>query len=87
MGDFQIKDGTGSLFKVYDKGGEKHPDYNGSAKIGGKEYYLSGWIKTAKSGKQYLSLSIQEKGKQKKAEKPQPKADNFDDFGDSDLPF
>jgi hypothetical protein len=38
---------------------EKWPDYKGSAEIEGVQYWVSGWIKTAKkSGEKFISLSF-----------------------------
>lgn len=58
---YEIKENTGSLFRNDTKEGETHPDYKGSVKIDGKEYYLSAWVKATKEGKKYFSLSFKEK--------------------------
>jgi uncharacterized protein (DUF736 family) len=65
-GDYQHKDECGALFVNAKKKDEKHPDYRGSAKIGGELMDVSAWIRTPKSGGQdYLSIAFREwKGKQ-----------------------
>jgi hypothetical protein len=78
----------GVLFKNEDKKSDKHPDYKGNCEIQGVEYWLSAWIKTAESGRKYMSLSFEGKQKQdgqkpKKQEKP---ATGFDDMND-DIPW
>jgi uncharacterized protein (DUF736 family) len=51
----------GALFKNDDKESDNHPDYKGNINVGGKEFYLSAWIKQSKAGKKYMSLSVQPK--------------------------
>lgn len=72
----------GFLFKNDNKKNENHPDYNGKIHINGKDYYLSAWINTAKSGSKYISVTIGNEVIEKVEEKPQPKKSDFDD-----LPF
>lgn len=72
---YEQKDGQGSLFKNRRKETEKHPDYNGSITINGVEHWLSAWIKEAKSGEQYMSLSL---GKPKE-KKPPISSEPFND--------
>lgn len=52
----------GALFKNKKKQTDRHPDYNGTLTVGGsEEFWMSGWIKTSKSGETYMSISIQPK--------------------------
>lgn len=51
----------GVLFINDRKESEQHPDRTGTINVGGKEYFLSGWLKTSKQGKQFLSLSVKPK--------------------------
>ena len=73
----------GFLFKKDNKKNENHPDYNGKRHINGKDYYLSSWINTAKSGSKYMSVIIGNEVVEKVEEKPQTaKKSDIDD-----LPF
>jgi hypothetical protein len=51
----------GALFQAKEKKTDKHPDYDGSINIDGKDFWLAGWRKTSKNGNQFLSLSIKPK--------------------------
>ena len=56
---FEQKELCGSLF-VNDKKeeGTQQRDCNGTAKIAGIEYWISGWKKDTKDGGKWLSLSF-----------------------------
>ena len=58
---YEQKDNSGSLFQNKDKKSENHPDYSGSIKINGRDMWISGWRKTTKDGKPFLSLSVKAK--------------------------
>lgn len=77
---FEQKEGNGALFKNEKKEKDSHPDYRGDAKIGGKDYWLSAWIKEGKNGK-FMSLSIQSK------EDAQGKRQGGKQEEDSSIPF
>ena len=53
-------DNTNSgVFCVNDrKDKPNHPDYTGKMNVEGKDYYLKGWKKTAKSGIAMMSLAV-----------------------------
>ena len=53
----------GVLFKNDKKEeGSTQADYTGSLNVGGTEYFLDAWIKTAKeSGKKFMSVSVKQK--------------------------
>ena len=78
----------GVLFVNKDKKTDSHPGMKGSCQIDGKEYWVSAWSNTAKSGAKYVSMSFQSKDeahskgmdKAKQAAEPDP-------FEDSDIPF
>ncbi len=40
---YVLKEGQGSLFKNDRKTSPKHPDIKGSIRLGGVDYWLSGW--------------------------------------------
>jgi hypothetical protein len=75
---------SGALFKNDKQGNETWADYKGSLNVGGTEYWVSAWIKEAKSGNgKFMSLSIKPKDA-KPAAKPTRSRDPEDD---GDRPF
>lgn len=58
---YEQKDNSGSLFKNQKKTTDNHPDRNGSCKIDGVEYWVSGWIKQDKNGQPWMSLAFKRK--------------------------
>jgi hypothetical protein len=59
---YEQRDNSGSLFRNDRKEQENHPDHTGSAKIGGREYYISAWVKEGRNGgKRFFSLSFKPK--------------------------
>jgi hypothetical protein len=58
---YEQKDNSGSVFQNTRKEKDTHPDRTGSARIGGVDYWVSGWLKKDKNGSQYLSLSFKPK--------------------------
>ena len=81
------KELNGVLFVNNRKEKETHPDYKGSATIGGKQFWVSGWRKSSRDGnKKFLSLAF--KAKEERAPVRNQQRDDpppFDD--DKDLPF
>jgi hypothetical protein len=61
MPAYETKDNSGTMFVNDRKASDKHPDRTGSAVIDGTEYWVSGWLKTSKDGKPYLSLAFKPK--------------------------
>jgi hypothetical protein len=58
MGDFQVRPNTGSIFKNDEKERPEDRDYSGSLNVDGVDHWVSGWVKTAKSGKKFpIALS------------------------------
>jgi hypothetical protein len=57
---FEQKDNSGALFRNDKKEKPSQPDHTGTAKIGGKEYRISAWVKEGKSGKKFFSLAFNE---------------------------
>ena len=73
---FEHKNNTGSLFKNPYKTKDKHPDYNGTAKIDGKEIDIGAWIRTDKNGQKYFGFTFEiiepEPESEPEPETPQP---------------
>lgn len=78
---FEQKDGQGALFKNDKKQKDAHPDYVGNIKVEGIEFRLSAWIKTAKSGTKYMSISAMPK-----ESAGRPTSNKSNEFND-DIPF
>lgn len=86
----------GALFRNDRKEKETQPDYTGSLNVGGVEFFLDAWLKTAESGRKFMSVSVKRKDKKPEAapvpaqpaRAPQRQAPKtgFDDM-DSDIPF
>ena len=72
---YELKEGSGSLFKNDRKEKETHFDYKGSIMVNGKEQWLGAWIKEGKNGKFFI-LAI---GKEKERS-------NFKAKGDDEMP-
>lgn len=72
-------DNSGALYVNDKKEKDSHPDRNGSALIGGVEYWVSGWIKEGKSGK-FMSLAFRPKDDTASPNKPAPKRSEADEF-------
>lgn len=71
---FEQNDNSGSLFKNNRKEKENHPDFTGSAKIKGVDYWLSGWTKTREAnGEKWISLAL--KPKEEQPDKPPAEKD------------
>jgi hypothetical protein len=66
-----MKDNAGSIKKNDRKEEAKHPDYKGSATIGGVAYWIAGWKREGEDGP-WLSLSF----KEKEAKQEKPRTDN-----------
>lgn len=83
---FEQKDNTGSLFKNDRKEKETHPDYKGTVRIGGVEYWQSAWVKDV-NGRKYFSQSFTPKEQQSvNAQANNNSQTNFDPQP-NDLPF
>lgn len=76
---YEQRDNTGSLFKNDKQGNESRPDYKGKAMVNGEMVEVSAWVRTAESGKKYMSLVFQEpyqqQGQQQNSERNKPTPD------------
>jgi hypothetical protein len=79
---FEHKENRGSIFRNPDKQGDNDRDYSGTANIGGRLWWISGWVRESEGGRKYLSLSF----KPQNADAAQPKKSRSEDFNDS-IPF
>jgi hypothetical protein len=85
---YETKDNTGSVFQNERKEKDTHPDRTGSAKIGGVDYWVNGWVKQDRNGKPYLSLAFKPKsGDAKAPEPPAPRRSIKDDMDGDSIPF
>jgi hypothetical protein len=91
-GTFVHKENNGSLFKNERKEKPTHADYQGTINVAGTEYWISGWLKEASTGKKYMSLAVNPKEvdetqRQLDALRAQAKKVNVKDIPDDDIPF
>ena len=56
MNDYQQKNNSGVLFKNDRRESDTHPHMKGNIVVDGKEYWLSAWTNTSKSGTRYQKL-------------------------------
>ena len=78
------KDNSGVLFKNDKKETGNHPDYKGNITVGGKDYWLSAWVKEGKSGK-FMGLAVSPKEEYKAKPSERSKTTGFD--SDDSMPF
>jgi len=86
---YEMKELAGSLFKNDQKEDETHADFNGSAKIGGVEYWVNAWVKSyEKDGtkRKYFSLSFRPKQKPSEVKAPAKPVGKLDEM-DDDIPW
>lgn len=67
MSDFEQKDNSGSLFKNDRKEKDTHPDYKGTAKLAGVEYWMSAWMRESANKTKYMSFAFTPKEAQASA--------------------
>ena len=75
-------DNSGALFPVKERASDKHPTHSGNVNVGGKDWFVVGWINTYEDTdgktKKYLSLKFNE---------PKPKENGSKVVGAVDSPF
>ena len=85
---YEPKDMTGSLFKNDRKESDTHPDYKGSALIGGVDHWLDAWINTDRNGNKYMSLKLKPKTQGFSREAPHERGSAVGGFMDEEsAPF
>jgi hypothetical protein len=84
---YETRDNSGRLFKNEEKK-ERGPDYSGDCLVNGVPMYMDAWLKTAESGRKWMSFSFKAKQQQRQAapQKPAEKLRRIAD-DDSDVPF
>ncbi len=58
---YETRDNSGRLFKNEEKKNERGPDYSGDCTINGEAFYMDAWLKTADSGRKWMSFSFKPK--------------------------
>lgn len=51
----------GALFKNDRRHKDTDPDYRGNINVDGRDFWINAWIKEAKAGGKYISLSVRPK--------------------------
>lgn len=77
------RDMSGLMFKAKPSDNPNRPGYEGSVRIDGKDYWISGWVKDGAKGK-FFSLSFKPK---KDNDERAPKSARTDGDDMSDIPF
>lgn len=80
----------GALFKNSRKTKDSHPNMTGRINVEGKEYWISAWTKTDRSGNRFQSLSVSPVETDNRSNgnrtSGRDQADDHDDF-DDDIPM
>ena len=79
----------GSIWKNEDRKSDTHPQFKGSAEVGGVEYWVSGWLRKPDANPKAPAMSFSFTAKEQQAFKPpqqdQAPVNDFD--ANSDVPF
>lgn len=79
---FEQRDNSGVLFKNDRRSKPEHPEYQGSVRVAGVDYWISAWVKDGQKGK-FFSLALTNKNQQIR-QTPQRQEELEDE---SDIPF
>lgn len=78
----------GVLFKNDRKDNESQPDYTGKLNVNGGDFDLSAWIKEAKNGRKFFSVSIKPPFNKQETQAPSKhQTQKQNGFVDDDVPF
>ena len=55
---YEMKEGSGSLFKNNKKTTDNHPDFTGSIMLNGKEHWFNAWVKESPKAGKFFSVSV-----------------------------
>jgi hypothetical protein len=66
-------DMKGSLSRNAKRETDRHPEFKGSAMVGGVEYWLSAWVREGDDGSKYFSLSFTPKQQPQQQASPELK--------------
>ena len=80
---YEQRDNSGTLFRNERRQNDRSPEYTGSVLIGGKEYWINGWVKEGKNEKKFFSLAFKEKESRPEQQSKPKQAEPLDD----DVPF
>lgn len=85
---YEQRDMNGSLFKNKKREKDTHPNSQGSCRIDGVDFWISGWTKTDKNGDPWISLAFKRKEEQKTdAPSDRQRAETAVQEMDEDVPF
>lgn len=60
------------IFFYNNKKSDKQPDFRGDFKLNGVDYEIAGWKRTGGSGREFISLKIQEKEQEEEKRDSRP---------------
>lgn len=66
---YEQRDNNGSMFLVEEKKKDSFPDFEGSIRVNGEDFWISGWKKQG-NNKKFISLSVKPKDPAKRNSPP-----------------
>lgn len=86
----QRRDNSGSLGKNIRREKDTHPTHTGQCTVGGKDYWISAWVKDGRDGSRFFSLAfkpMEQRGGQSPSRPSNPPPAPADDELSDDIPF